>query len=458
MSLNDFSTITVSTNAPALSQVGFGTLLIATHTTLFTERTQVVESLNDVTNLGFATTSRVYRAVGRAFAQNPRPKNVKIGRCDNAMTVVMRITPTVLNAKEYAITIEREGKAATTVSYTSDSNATAAEITGGLKTAIDALAGSGDAFDGVTTTGSPTTFLDLTAPSDVALWFSAWRPDRLAIEDRTPDPGIAADLGLISAADDDWYGLGLADTNSTATANAAAAYIETVRKIAAFNTSDSKAYDSGDTTDMQSVFAAASYARSIACFDLDRTDGYTGIACLANLFPFDPGQGPYAGGVLNGRTLGGVTPDGLSPTQKTVLETTKGYSIYITTAKINHVLGGRSGGGEWIDFTRFVDWFVTRLQEGLAQLQFNNRRVPYTDKGISMVQSVGEAMIQAGLKAGGIAPVDANGNPPSLVMPKLSDTTSTDRGNRVLGGGGMQIGWEYAGAIQKVPVLLTATE
>lgn len=457
MSLDDFSTITVSTNAPALSQVGFGTLLIATHTTLFTERTQVVTSLDDVTALGFTTNSRAYKAVNRAFQQNPRPASVKIGRCDNPATVVLRLTPIVLNAKEYAITIEREGKTPTTVSYTSDSSATATEITTGLKTAIDALTGGGQVFDGVTTTSSPTTFLDLTAPVDVGLWLSAWRSDRLTIEDRTPDPGIAADLGLIRAEDDDWYGLGLADTNSTATANAAAAYIETLRKVAAFNTSDSKAYDSGDTTDMQSVFAAASYARSLAIFDLDRTDGFAGIAALANLFPFDPGQGPYAGGVLNGRTLGGVTPDKLNPTQKANLEA-KGYSLYVTTAKINHVLGGRSAAGEWIDFTRFVDWFVTRLQEGLAQLQFNNRRVPYTDVGISMVQSVGEAMIKAGLKAGGIANPDANGNPPSLVMPKLSDTTSTDRSNRILGGGGMQIGFEYAGAIQKVPVLLTATE
>jgi hypothetical protein len=159
--------------------------------------------------------------------------------------------------------------------------------------------------------------------------------------------------------------------------------------------------------------------------------------------------------VLNGRTLGGVTADSLTPTQHDNLRT-KGYSIYITTAGINHVLGGESGSGEWIDFTRFVDWFVTRLQESLAALQFNNRRVPYDSRGISQVESVLRAMLATGLASGGIAPKDANGNEPSVSVPDLSQTTSQDRAARTLNG--CKIAFEYAGAIQKVGVLITVTE
>lgn len=458
MSLNDFSTITVSANAPALTQVGFGTLGILAYHTHNTDIARTYTDLDQLVTDGFATNSSAYKAAQKAFSQNPRVDKVKILRASNPATVTVKLFPTVANATLYSITLEREGKSAVVISYTSDADATATEITAGLKAAIDALNSTGLALDGVTATQTDTnTKLQIAAPSGVALWFSAWRNDRMTFSDLTADPGIAADIAAIRAVDDDWYGFGLADTNSVAAVTVAAAQIETMRKIAGFNTSDTNAYDLVTTTDMGSVLATAAYARSFALFDLDRTDGFSGIASLANLFPFDPGTGPYAGGVLNGRTLGGVTADSLTPTQHDNLRT-KGYSIYITTAGINHVLGGESGSGEWIDFTRFVDWFVTRFQESLAALQFNNRRVPFDARGISLVESVCRAMIAAGLASGGIAPLDAEGVSPydRIVLPKLSDTTSQDRAARVLNG--VQIGFEYEGAIQKAGVTVTVTE
>lgn len=458
MSLNDFSSITVSTSAPALTQVGFGTLGILAYHTNNADYSRTYTDLDQLVTDGFATNGAAYKAVQAAFSQNPRVDKVKLLRAEHAATVTVKLFPTVANATLYSITLEREGKSPVVISYTSDADATAAEITAGLKAAIDAVNSTGEALDGVTATQTDTnTKLQIAAPAGVALWFSAWRNDRMAFSDLTADPGIAADLATIRAVDDDWYGLGLADTNSVAAATVAAGQIETMRKIFGTNTSDTNAYDLATTTDIGSVLATAAYARSFALFDLDRTDGFSGLASLANLFPFDPGTGPYAGGVLNGRTLGGVTADSLTPTQHDNLRT-KGYSIYITTAGINHVLGGEAGSGEWIDFTRFVDWFVTRLQESLAALQFNNRRVPFDARGISMVESVLRAMIQAGLNSGGIAPIDADGVSPfdRIVLPKLSDTTSQDRAARILNG--VKLGFEYAGAIQKVGVTVTITD
>ncbi len=250
--------------------------------------------------------------------------------------------------------------------------------------------------------------------------------------------------------DDDWYALGLADTNSVAAATAAAGVIETTRKIFGTNTSDSIAYDASSTADQQSALAAVSRTRTISLFDLDSTGGYSGIAAVANLLPFDPGEGPFAGGVLNGRTLGGVTADALTPTQKANLQT-KGYTINITTAGVNHALGGQAASGEWIDFVRFADWFVTRLQEDLASLQLNNRRIPYDARGLSMVESVLRARLAAGLASGGIVPGSE-----SIELPDLAAVSSTDRGNRILNG--CKVAFQYSGAIQKVGVLVTITE
>jgi hypothetical protein len=455
MALTDFSTITVSASAPALTQVGFGTLGILAYHTLSNDMSKVYTDLDQVVTDGFETNSAIYKAVQKALSQRPRVDRVKLLRAESPATVTYKLKPEVLDSTEYAITLELEGEAAVEISFTSGISTTAALITAGIKAAIELVNGTGEALDGVTATQADTnTTLVIAAPAGVALWASAWRHDRLEFLDTTADPGYADDIAAVRLVDDDWYGLGLADTNSVAASTAVAAAIETMRKIFATNTSDTLASDLSETGDMNSVFASNSYARSIALYDDDTTGGFSGIAALGNLFPFDPGVGPYAGGVLNGRTLGGVTGDALTPTQHDNLRT-KGYSIYINTAGINHVLGGESGGGEWIDFTRFVDWYVTRLQESLAALQFNNRRVPYDARGISLVESVLRAMLSQGLASGGIAPLDADGNAPSVSVPKLSETTQQDRANRILNGA--KTAFQYAGAIQKVGVGITIT-
>jgi hypothetical protein len=461
MSLNDFSTITVSTSAPSLTQVGFGTLGIMSYHTNYTDHTRVYDRASWNTQMvtdGFATNGAAYVAMQVAFSQNPSVQKVKLLRAEHEATVTVKFFPTVANSTEYAATLELEGKSPVTISYTSDSSATAAEITAGLKAAIDALNSTGEALDGVTATQTDTnTKLQVAAPAGMALWFSGWRNDRMTFIDLTADPGIAADIAAVRAVDDDWYAFGLADTNSVAASTVAAAQIEAMTKIFGTNTSDTNAYDLATTTDIGSVLASNSYQRSFALFDLDTTKGFSGIASCANLLPFDPGTGPFAGGVLNGRTLGGVTADALTPTQHDNLRT-KGYSIYITTAGINHVLGGEAGSGEWIDFTRFVDWFTTRLQERLAQLQFNNRRIPFTDRGISQVYSVLRGMIASGLASGGIAEKNVDGISPydQITVPALADTTVQDRGDRVLNG--CALAFEYSGAIQKVGVSVTITE
>ena len=455
MSLADFSTITVSASAPALTQVGFGTIGILAYHTLSPDMSKVYTDLAQVTTDGFESNSAIYKAVQKAFSQSPRVERVKLLRAESPATVSYKLTPVVFDETEYSITLELEGQDAVEITFTSGASATAADITAGLKTALELVNGSGEALEDVTATQADTnTTLVIEAPEGLALWATAWRHDRLKLKDTTPDPGYADDIAAVRAVDDDWYGLGLADTNGVAAASAVAAAIETMRKVFFTNTSDTLASDLATTTDTNSVFASNSYARSLCLYDDNDTGGFSGIASLGNLFPFDPGVGPYAGGVLNGRTLGGVTADALTPTQHDNLRT-KGYSIYITTAGINHVLGGESGSGEWIDFTRFVDWYVTRLQESLAALQFNNRRVPFDARGISLVESVLRAQLAQGLASGGIAPLDAEGKEPSVYVPPLSSTTQQDRASRVYNG--CKTAFQYAGAIQSVGVGITIT-
>lgn len=452
MALSDFSNIVVSGDGAALTQVGFGTLLLCAYHTHGSERTKAFTSLTEMADDGFDTDEPAYLMAQVAFSQSPRPTQVKIGRLANAPVQTVRLTPLAANSTAYEITVECEDQDPVTVTYTSDASATVDEICDGLQAAI-AAAGAPLAAITVTPVGGATaTALDLSLAAGAVAYFSDWDVTRINLEDRTPDPGIAADLDAIRAYDADWYGFAVS-VNSKAIAEEAADWAETQDVIFACNTSDWTAHTNGNTTDIQSILDAKSYARTICYFDLDDTAGYSGVAGLAERLPFDPGSPPDAGGVFHARTLRGVTADPLTPTQKNVL-LAKGYTVNVTTSTRNHTLGGKAAGGEFLDYTRFVDWFRIRLQEKLAALFMNNGRVPYDERGITMIESVCQAQLREGLASGGISQFDANGNPPKVTVPTLAQTAQNDRAARVLRN--VLIEFKYAGAIHTVdPVRIT---
>jgi hypothetical protein len=456
MALSDFANITVTGDAPAITQVGFGTLLCAAYLAAG-DLVRTYTALSQLTTDSIASTDSAYRMVQRAFQQSPRPERVKLGRLTSPATMTKRITPVAVHSATYAITIDVPGETVTEVSIAADTATTVDEICDALEAAIVALQGAGEPFENLTVTpvgGATATALDLSMAAGSYFYLSGWRNDRLRVEDLTAAPGtLAAELDAIRAFDADFYGLAT-DVNSQPFAETVADWAETQDLVYATNTSDYNALDSGSTADIQSQLAAKSYIRSICGFDLDDDGGYMGVAMLAERFPSDPGVGPAAGGTFNAKTLAGVTADALTPTQQTNLRT-KGYTVYITTAGVNHTLGGETPSGEYLDHTRFVDWYRIRLQEDLATLILNNERVPYDGRGLSMVEGVLRARLAAGIRSGGIAPVDADGNEPSVEVPALSETSSADRGNRVLNG--CKTMFMYAGAIHKVGVVITVT-
>ena len=68
-----------------------------------------------------------------------------------------------------------------------------------------------------------------------------------------------------------------------------------------------------------------------------------------------------------------------------------------------------------------------------------NRKVPFTDNGIGLIEGAMEAALKKGMDVGGIAKTeyDENGNPiPGYVVyvPKASSLTEAERKNRVLPG------------------------
>lgn len=457
MSLDDFSTVVVSSEGPALTQVGFGTVGIAAYMpagALEGDLTRVVTAKADLTSApaSLASNHPAVLALERALQQSPQPNPIKILRLENPATPSIRITPNLFHSTVYGITIELVGKDPVDISITSDSASSVDEICDALEAAIEDLDDSGEDLEGlvVTASGGTATHLDLSMASGEWFYLRDWRHERLEIEDRTPDPGVDADLSTIRAADSDWYHLASA-YNSHAIVKEIADWAETQRVLFFLNTSDTKALDSLDTTDIQSALDALSYKRTMCIFDKTGTDGFAGVAAAAERAPFDPGAPPDAGGDFNAKTLTGVRANGLSPNQKSVLRA-KGFTVIETTAGRHHTLGGDAAGGKPMDQTRFEDWFAVRLQEDIATVQLNTGRIPMSKKGLATYESICRARIKSGITAGGILEVDSDGNEPAISIPTLGQIGPTDRAARVLGGPGIVLDWTYAGGIREARV------
>lgn len=292
-------------------------------------------------------------------------------------------------------------------------------IIDGLKLAIDGL--SNTALH--STTDNTTDLTVAAATPGNLLDYSDW-VNGLTFEDITANPGsggIASDLSDIRAEDDDWYGL-LLDSNSQAEVVAAAAAVEAMIKIFGFTTSDTEAYDAGDSDDVFSTLKASNYARTYGVLSSKKLLNWTAAAWMGNRFPFDPGSDTWAF-----KTLRGVTTDVLSSGKVTAVLNKRG-NVYTSVAGVSVTQFGKTFANEWIDTTRFIDWLRSELQIRVYALLINNQKIPYTDLGVDMIKSVIKAVLADGIRAGGLAADPA----PEVSAPAVADVDSITKGDRIL--------------------------
>jgi hypothetical protein len=320
--------------------------------------------------------------VQRAFQQSPRPDKVKLGRLALPYTQVAKfgvVAGGAVNATVYGFTMQLDA-VSVDITYTSDSSATIAEIVAGLAAAVEA---SSLGASVVAVAADTNTTCSITAgTAGKIVYYSAWDSNKLTFKDVTPDPGIATDMAAIRLADADFYGVTV-DEQSEAILAALDGWAETQDVLSAGDTSDSRAFDSSDSTDIGKVLKLASAGRMLCYFSLASTASYTGVGGLAERFPHDV-DAAGAGGTFHGKTIVGVAADPLTPTQLANLRA-KNYVTYTTTANRNHTLDGMVAGGEFADKVRGLDWFRLTLETNIAAAILNNDKIAYDDKGISII-------------------------------------------------------------------------
>lgn len=435
-SLSDIANITVSTLTAAVKQDGFGLPLIADYHTRFSERVRLYSDLDGMVDDGFAVTDAAYLAASAAFAQDPQLNQVAIGRRALAPTLSFNVYPTAVNSKAYALEIIRPNGVVASISVTSDSSATVAEIVAALQTPIDALA------DVVAVDN--TTHVTITA-SVAGSWFSVKVADKalLRLDAAGTDPGIATDLAAIKLENDSWYGLTLTSQGG-AEIEAAATWAEANKKLMIQATADGDVIVSG-SSDIASTLKAANLSRTALIFASDPSE-HAGAAFLGSTFPIDPG-----GLTFKFRQLASVTTEQLTSSHIAQLKA-KNCNYFADYGGSSLTAEGKMASGEWIDIIRDRDWYESDLQAEVVQVMLNNDKVPMTDGGIAMLEAAVRRSTRKAILNGFLAE-----GTDSYIVPKAADISPVDRGNRTLGSSPIKVSARVAGAIHLAEIRATIT-
>ncbi len=419
--IDDFVTVNISTISQTPTQVGFGTPMIYGYHTAFGDLVRTYTKLQDLVADGITSTgvgAGIYWQASKIFSQNPRVKQLKVGKRTNAFTQILVLTPTSAVAGDrYTLDFGPLGGTLTTLTRTVPGASTIAAECTAIKALIDGLA------LGVTTSTPGSANVTVTANVPGALFNVKNRSANLTLGDTTAAPAaISTDLSTLSTTDPDWYGLVL-DSNSKAEIVAAAAWVETQLKVLAYHTADSACGSSGSTTDVMASLQTSNYFRTFGLFDGSELDSGGGAAWIGEEFPFAPGSGTYAL-----KNLKAVTVDStLTPTTEGVIKGKNG-NTYTRVAGFNLTNPGKTAAGEYIDIAIGRDCLATRLKERVFGALASVRKVPFTDAGVDIITTQVRAVLQDFIDVGFLAASPA----PIVTAPKVADVSVANKANRLL--------------------------
>jgi hypothetical protein len=273
-------------------------------------------------------------------------------------------------------------------------------------------------------------------------------PTYLSSEQTTAAPSsptVAADILAIDLASSDWYSL-VTLYNSGDYVKAVAAQIEGMTKLYLADMSDTSMIlvTSTGSADAADDLATSAYARTATMYHPSPAN-MMAAAWLGKVSPILPGADNWAY-----KTLAGVSPVKLNATHIDNLRD-RNSNYYYTVKGRNITFPGTTTNGSadngYIDVIRSLDWARDDMQSGVFEVLAAATKVPYTKRGIAMVENAMRASLQRGVARG----VWSDDPAPIVTMPKLSEISAGDKTARILPD--CKFFATLAGAINKVEII-----
>lgn len=556
--ISNFVDVTISTQVSVPTRAGFGTPLIFGFHNKFAERVRSVSSITDLEGLGFDAEDPEHKLLTAIFSQDPRPPTALIGRSTLTPTYTVNVVPVAQNTTIYKVAVDGAD-----AQFTSDASATVAEITAGLKDAIDYLgkdvivtdnttsidivpraaliSGGTQTFaftdgdtlllsvDGAanqTATFNTADFGDIsnaTAAEIVTVLNTDWTgatasavtdpdtgkikvhiqhdsagfhtPNRslkitdgvgtpnadsllfpttltetqsafvfqnktrrladsggvslLQANDTTADPGdLGADLTAIQGENDTWYAviptMGSKAILANGSSDLASAVASAGDKLLLAATMDHNVIT--DATDNLGEELFDNTRDRAALVWHSKPLSYPDGAWAGLQLPKDPGSTTWMF-----KSLSGIAADDFLSAEITNLKANN-VARYVTVAGLSFMEEGLTSKSQfYIDIRRFSDFLKARLQEALMTRLTQLEKIPFTDAGIAVAVNEIRAVLQEGVRVGGLA-ADPE---PVITAPRASSVSAANKANRILPD--IKFTATLAGAIHKFVINGTVT-
>lgn len=394
--LDDIVKCTIEISSPASSDATFDSILVIvpgpkSPGERIMEKTTAISKADELLDYGFTVEDTAYLAVTAAFSQNPSPDELYIcirkeipsstnGGTDNA--VGSTETEDIQDTSEDTRNIENSND-----NTQNDTDGTQKEKESTKE--VSAHAEGGTIYESITST----------------------------LARANSEAGF--------------YGIHITEFKEPDDVMAAIAWTEANEKLFAFE------YDDYNNCPVKNF----SYYRSF-CMYSGNADGYepeeqptenryAALAWMAKCFGYDPGTETW-----HLKELATIVPSALSTDQKKQLEQDN-INTFLRYAGCSCTIGGRMLAGEWIDVIRFRDWLKAEMQIRVFNVLKANRKVPFTDNGIGLIEGAMERVLKDGQDIGGIAPTeyDEDANPIygfRVFVPRAMNLTEAQRKSRKL--------------------------
>lgn len=265
------------------------------------------------------------------------------------------------------------------------------------------------------------------------------------VEETTTNEDLADTLARANG-EVNFYGLHITDYRTATDIDAAKIWAEANEKLFGFEYTDIASFPVVNTNFYRTFAIYSGNADADAQPD---ENSYAALAWMAKCFAYQPGSETW-----HLKTLATLMPSVISTTQKESLEE-KHISTFLRYAGSNVTVGGATLAGEWIDVIRFRDWLKSEIQINVFNVLKVNRKVPFTDAGIGLIEGKIIETLAKGQNIGGIAPTeyDEDDNPIygyTVRVPLASQLTEAERKSRKLTG----VYWtaRLSGAIHAVEI------
>jgi hypothetical protein len=415
--------VQISLEATRVTQAGFGTPLIfgSTQTPPWSPQIREYFNLTSVLADGFNSSSPEYRAASAIFGQAISPRSLKIAQqgVQVAQIRTLEFSAALITGNSIALIVDGVSLAA--VPFNTNNATTLTDIA----TALQATAGIGTAVsDGVDTITMTAAVAGI--PFTVSALVTGGASQATGVvTTTTQNHGIIEDILAVQLVDDNWYGL-LVTSRVVGVVDQVAAFIETQKKIFVTSSTDTGIITAGNTTSIAYRYHALGYRRTMVLYNPDNTTYYADGAELGNELARDPGT--YT---MNLKTLVGIPVYPLTATQYNyAIGSSVRANVYVEIGGVNVLRAGTVASGLFIDEIRFIDWLQARIEERIFFQLVNTPKIPYTDPGVQIIINQIQAVLQNGVKVGGLA-----ADPKFVISaPLVADQSPADRADRYFPG------------------------